>query len=602
MAQKILLRRGTKDTVPTLDIGELGFVTNAGEEALYVGSATGNILIAKKSDIPVKTTVSSSATNGYIVVDGVSLKVYDDAALNAALSGKANTGHKHVLADITDLDVSGKANGYVLTYNSTTGKFEAKALPAIGGTGVLSYQTLTDLQAAYPTGTTQPAWVASENAWYYWTTATDTTAPTLTITTGGVFSGTKSVMMSTNETATIYYTLDGSTPTTTSSVYSSALSITATTTLKAFAKDTAGNSSTVQSVTYTLDNTAPTVTVSPVAGTYTSTQSVTLTANETATIYYTLDGTAPTTSSLVYSSAISISNTTTLKYFAKDSVGNASTVQTALFTINTGVPDTTAPVLTITPATTFSDTQTMVMSTNETATIWYTVDNSDPTSSGTRVQYSTPVTLTATTTVKAYAVDTANNASTVQTITYTKQAAIPSGTVLASATFSGGDNASSLGTLDSGQSWIVDGVWGISSGEARVYTAGSNFTSALVDVGVSDNISIESKFSKSNTNMALVFRFTDFNNYFYLNTTATGFILTRRVGGVSTNIKTITVTPPVNGDIVSVELTGSTIVSKINGTTIDTTVDAANSTATKHGMNTTVSTSRTFDDFKVKTL
>jgi hypothetical protein len=82
----------------------------------------------------------------------------------------------------------------------------------------------------------------------------DTTAPVLTITPGGTFLGTKTVTMSTNETATIYYTLDGTTPTTSSSVYTSPLSITATTTLKAFAKDTAGNISAVQTVTYTLSS------------------------------------------------------------------------------------------------------------------------------------------------------------------------------------------------------------------------------------------------------------------------------------------------------------------------------------------------------------
>jgi hypothetical protein len=257
----------------------------------------------------------------------------------------------------------------------------------------------------------------------------DTVLPVLTITSGGTFTGTKSVTMSTDETADIYYTIDGSTPTTSSMKYTSALSITATTTLKAFAKDTAGNSSSVQTVTYTLDapadTTAPTVTASPAAGTYTSAQSVTLTANETATIYYTTNGTTPTTASTVYTGPISISATTTLQFIGKDTAGNTSTPVAATYTIN--IPDTTAPVLTITPAATFTTNQTVTMSTNETATIWYTVDGSDPTTSGTKVQYSSPVTLTATTTVKAYAVDSSNNASAVQTVTYTKQSGFAEG-------------------------------------------------------------------------------------------------------------------------------------------------------------------------------
>lgn len=86
--------------------------------------------------------------------------------------------------------------------------------------------------------------------------------------------------------------------------------------------------------TETTDTTAPVVTVSPIGGTFTSNQSVTLSTNETATIYYTLDGSTPTESSMVYSSPITINTTTTLKLFAKDTTGNASSVMTELYTIN----------------------------------------------------------------------------------------------------------------------------------------------------------------------------------------------------------------------------------------------------------------------------
>jgi hypothetical protein len=112
---------------------------------------------------------------------------------------------------------------------------------------------------------------------------------------------------------------------------------------------------------------------------------------------------------------------------AKDSAGNTASgstpfVQNTLAVNEEPPADTTAPVLTITPAATFTDTQTVTMSTNETATIWYTLDDSDPVTSGTRLQYTASLTLTETDTIKAYAVDSANNASAVQTVTYTKQA------------------------------------------------------------------------------------------------------------------------------------------------------------------------------------
>ena len=68
-------------------------------------------------------------------------------------------------------------------------------------------------------------------------------------------------------------------------------------------------------------------------GTYTSTQSVAISC-ETAgtTIYYTLDGSNPTSSSSVYSEAISISETTTVKAMAKID-DDESAIATATYTI-----------------------------------------------------------------------------------------------------------------------------------------------------------------------------------------------------------------------------------------------------------------------------
>lgn len=72
-------------------------------------------------------------------------------------------------------------------------------------------------------------------------------------------------------------------------------------------------------------------TFSPVAGTYAEAQSVTIsTETSGATIYYTTDGTDPTTSSSVYSSAIPVSTTTTIKAIAVKG-SDESTVATATY-------------------------------------------------------------------------------------------------------------------------------------------------------------------------------------------------------------------------------------------------------------------------------
>jgi YD repeat-containing protein len=79
--------------------------------------------------------------------------------------------------------------------------------------------------------------------------------PTIAAPLGGTYITAQSVTLSSIDTATIYYTTDGTTPTTSSSVYTSAISIpaNATTTLKYFAKDSAGNSETVKTQTYIIE-------------------------------------------------------------------------------------------------------------------------------------------------------------------------------------------------------------------------------------------------------------------------------------------------------------------------------------------------------------
>ena len=74
-------------------------------------------------------------------------------------------------------------------------------------------------------------------------------------------------------------------------------------------------------------------TFSPQAGTYTSAQSVTITcATDGASIYYTTNGDDPTSSSNLYSGAITISQTTTLKAIAINDNGS-SEIATAEYTI-----------------------------------------------------------------------------------------------------------------------------------------------------------------------------------------------------------------------------------------------------------------------------
>lgn len=76
--------------------------------------------------------------------------------------------------------------------------------------------------------------------------------PTFSLAEGAVYSGTKVAISTTTTGATIYYTTDGTTPTTSSSVYSDSIEITEATTIKAFAVKTDYNDSEVATAAYTI--------------------------------------------------------------------------------------------------------------------------------------------------------------------------------------------------------------------------------------------------------------------------------------------------------------------------------------------------------------
>lgn len=170
---------------------------------------------------------------------------------------------------------------------------------------------------------------------------TDTTPPVTTASpAGGTYSSGVNVTLSTNEPATTYYTTNGSTPTTSSAVYSSPISISANTTLRFFSVDSSSNAESVRTESYVIDagsdTTPPVTTASPTGGSYSSAVDVTLSTSEPATTYYTTDGSTPTTSSAVYTSPISISSDTTLRFFSVDSSSNVESVRSEVYTFSSG--------------------------------------------------------------------------------------------------------------------------------------------------------------------------------------------------------------------------------------------------------------------------
>ncbi|MGZ7050021.1 MAG: chitobiase/beta-hexosaminidase C-terminal domain-containing protein, partial [Methanobacterium sp.] len=160
--------------------------------------------------------------------------------------------------------------------------------------------------------------------------------PVITNPNGGLFNKTQNVVLTAQDEDSnpkIYYTINGSDPTNSSTEYTVPIIIgEGTTVLKFMAVDADGNPSQIFNETYIIDMIAPTANATPEGGLFNKTHSVALMASDNMdaapVIYYTLDGNDPTTQSALYTSPVNISTegTTILKFMAVDEAGNPSSI------------------------------------------------------------------------------------------------------------------------------------------------------------------------------------------------------------------------------------------------------------------------------------
>ncbi len=176
--------------------------------------------------------------------------------------------------------------------------------------------------------------------------------------------------------STIYYTIDGSNPTASSTPYSESFSVNSPTTIKAIATHTIYPTSDVAELALTQVET-PTI-----QNNGSNAISITTTTPD-ATIYYTTDGSVPTTSSAVYSSPLTdnVSNVNIKAIAVKDNM-ITSAMGNGVVRLKCAKPVITRNGLTFTLS--------CSMPTN--AKLYYTIDGSEPTVSST--PYSEPVAFT----------------------------------------------------------------------------------------------------------------------------------------------------------------------------------------------------------------
>ncbi len=132
----------------------------------------------------------------------------------------------------------------------------------------------------------------------------------------------------------VYYTLDGSEPTTSSQRYSGPLTIERTTMVTAIAAGSGFAASAAASATYAIPSRTAAPVIAPAAGSYSAEQSVRLsTSDPGATIYYTMDGSTPTADSAVYTKPLKVWESATVNAIAIAPGLSASEVSSAAYTI-----------------------------------------------------------------------------------------------------------------------------------------------------------------------------------------------------------------------------------------------------------------------------
>lgn len=203
-------------------------------------------------------------------------------------------------------------------------------------------------------------------------------------------------------------------------------------------QDTAGNANTTDLViSFAVsspagDTTAPTVSLTaPSANATVSGSSVTVSASASDNVgvvgvQFKLDGSnlgAEDTSSpysITWSTTTASNGTHSLTAVARDSAGNTTTSTAVSVTVSNTIPPATVANPSISPnGGSFTSSQQVTLSTATTgASIRYTTDGSNPTSSNGAL-YSSPFTITSTTTIKAIAYQTGSTDSAVTSATFT---------------------------------------------------------------------------------------------------------------------------------------------------------------------------------------
>jgi len=211
-------------------------------------------------------------------------------------------------------------------------------------TFIPAYLAYTDFNgeaevAVIPNSTGSLTGVAKGNgvvspAYFTLTANTQTSAPVISPAAGSYASAQSITITDATAGATIFYTLNGTTPTTASTKYTKAIEINQTTTVNAIAIAGGDVASTVTSAAFIIElPVSATPVIKPAAGSYSEGQLVAITdATPGSTIFYTTNGVAPTTSSTKYAAPFLVGSNQTIGAIATATNYTQSNIASGTYT------------------------------------------------------------------------------------------------------------------------------------------------------------------------------------------------------------------------------------------------------------------------------
>ncbi|MEI6388757.1 MAG: chitobiase/beta-hexosaminidase C-terminal domain-containing protein, partial [Spirochaetota bacterium] len=392
---------GAKAASPTFDIPAGDY---SADQAITISTTTTNATIYYTTDGTTPTAASTKYTKA-VSIEGTGTKktikavaVSETSSLSdvasAAYTVTYNSAAKPTFSPAAgpyssdqSITISATTSGATIYYTTDGTTPLATSLKYTSAIGVTGHATTTTIKAMVHA----PNYLDSDVTSGSWTISYPTVSAPVLSPPGATYSDDQSVgISSATQGAFIYYTMDGSMPSTSSTLYTGTISIAGhntVKTIKAIAVASGYLSSGTTSGVYTIDyTTTATPTFSPGAGNFTVDKSVTLSCiTSGASIYYTTNGGAPSTASTLYSGPISVAGhgtTMTITAAAIAAGHSLSSSASALYAIN--YPAAATPTFSPSAGNKTADTGVTISCATTGASIYYTTDGSTPTTDSTK--------------------------------------------------------------------------------------------------------------------------------------------------------------------------------------------------------------------------